>query len=97
MNKFKNRTARGGRAWVPEGLGALLTHLFEGTLQENTSLILPDVEEWLVDKVTAGAGHIVTRAQSSLTGVRIGSLPATTHRTRGFSELFNKFHLMDPS
>lgn len=100
VNKFKNRTAKRGRSWSPEGLGAILTtltHLFEGTLQENISRILPDAEEWLLDKVTDGAGHIVTRAQSSLTGAKRGSLPATRHGTRGFSKLFNRLHLVDPS
>ena len=100
VNKFKNRTAKRGRAWSPEGLEAILmtlTHLFEGTLQENISRSLAEPEEWLLDKVTAGVGHVATRAQSSLTGVKRGSLPATRHGTQGFSKLFNRLHFVESS
>ncbi len=98
VNKFKNRTAKRGRAWSPEGLKAILmtlTHLFEGTLQENISRTLSDAEEWLLDKVTAGVGHVASGAQSSLTGAKRGSLPATRHGTQGFSKLFNRLHFVD--
>ncbi len=98
VNKFKNRTAKRGRAWSPEGLGAILTtlkHLFEGTLQGNITRILPDAEEWTLDKVTTGVGHVVASAQSSLTGVKRGGLPATRHGTQGFSKLFNRLHFVD--
>lgn len=98
VNKIKNRTAKRGRAWSPEGLGAMLTtltHLFKGTLQENISRALPDAEEWILDKVTTGAGRVVTRAQNSLAGARVGGLPATRHGTRGFSKLFNRLHFVE--
>ncbi len=98
VNKFKNRTAKRGRAWSPEGLEAILMtlkHLFEGTLQEKTSRILADTEDWFLDKVTAGTGHIATKAQSDFTGVKKGSLPAARHGTQGFSKLFNRLHFVD--
>lgn len=91
VNKFKNRTAKRGRAWSPDGLTAILmtlTHLFEGTLQTNISRILSDAEEWLLDKVTTGVGRVTSKAQSCLTGVQTGSFPATKHGTQGYSKLF---------
>ena len=66
-----------------------------GTLQENISRALPDAEEWILDKVTTGAGRVVTRAQNSLAGARVGGLPATRHGTRGFSKLFNRLHFVE--
>ena len=100
VNKFKNRTAKRGRAWSPEGLEAILMtlkHLFEGTLQENTSRILADAEEWFLDKITTGVGHVVTEAQNDLTGVKKGSLPAARRGTQGYSKLFNRLHFVDMS
>ena len=61
VNKFKNRNAKRGRAWSPDGLTAILTtltHLFEGTLRQNISRTLNDAEEWALDKITAGVGHV---------------------------------------
>lgn len=98
VNKFKNRTAKRGRAWSPEGLEAILTtltRLFKGTLQENISRTLDDLEEWVLDKVTAGAGQITKRTQSSFTGAKAGSLPATRHGTQGFSKLFNRLNFVN--
>jgi len=100
VNKFKNRTAKRGRAWSPEGLVAILTtltHLFEGTLHQNISRTLGDAVEWLLDEVTVGVGHIKKRTQSTSTGVKQGSLPAASHGTQGFSKLFNRIHFVDVS
>lgn len=98
VNKFKNRTAKRGRAWSPEGFKAILMtlkHLFEGTLQSNISRTLDEKEEWLLDKVTSGAGRISTNTQSKFTGVRKGGFPASQHGTRGFSKLFNKISIAE--
>lgn len=100
VNKFKNRTAKRGRAWSPEGLGAILTtltHLFEGTLHQSISRTLGEAVEWLLDEVTVGVGHITKRTQSTSTGVKRGSLPAASHGTQGFSKLFNRIHFVDVS
>lgn len=100
VNKFKNRTAKRGRAWSPEGLEAILMtlkHLFEGTLDHSISRTLGEAEEWFLDKVTTGVGHITKRTQSRSTGVKMGSLPASRHGTQGFSKLFNRIHFVGTS
>lgn len=95
VNKFKNRTAKRGRAWSPEGLEAILatlTHLFDGTLQKNITRSLDDIELWPLDKVTAGAGRVTPKMQSNSIGVKRAGLPATRHGTKGFSKLFNRLN-----
>lgn len=91
VNKFKNRTAKRGRAWSEEGLAAVLTtlsRLFEGNLQETLSRTLHEAEEWILDRVTSGVGHVVKKTERISVGVKAGSFPATRTGTKGYAELF---------
>jgi hypothetical protein len=61
VDKFKNRTAKRGRSWSIQGLQAILVmlgKLYEGKLSGPLSRHLADREEWILDKIKTGAGHI---------------------------------------
>lgn len=91
VNKFKNRTAKRGRAWSPIGLKAILTTLsalFEGNLQQTLSRTLREAEEWFLDKVSTGAGRLVKKAHNQSVGVKAGGFPATRNGTKGYAKLF---------
>lgn len=92
VDKFKNRTAKRGRAWSPRGLQAILTTLsalYQGELQDRLSRTLPDAEEWILDKVHTGIGNISKKIDTSLIGAKLGSFPATRHGTKGYAKLFH--------
>src|SRR5690554_1096835 len=92
VNKFKNRTAKRGRAWSMQGLQAILTmlsNLYEGNLTEQLSRHLADKEEWILEKIKAGAGHIAKNLKTTYCAPR-GSLPAIYRGTEGYSVLFKE-------
>jgi hypothetical protein len=92
VNKFKNRIGKRGRSWSLEGLTAILTtlsRLFEGNLHKVVSRTLEEKDEWMLEHVTSGVGHVVRKTRSDSIGARAGSLPATRNGTKGYSKLFN--------
>ena len=91
VNKFKNRTAKRGRAWSPQGLQAILktlSALFEGNLQARLSRTLQEAEEWILEKVTSGVGNITKKINPPSVGARTGGFPATRNGTKGYAKLF---------
>lgn len=98
VNMFKNRTGKRGRAWSTSGISAILTtltHLFEGTLREHICRTLGESEEWLLEKITTGAGRIIKETQSRYTGIRRGGFPAAGHGMQGFAKLFNRLQYVE--
>lgn len=93
VNKYKNRTGKRGRAWSDVGLAAILTtlsRLFKGNLHGAISRTLEDKEEWILDKITSGAGYVARNIQSDSLGVRAARFPATRRGTQGYSKLFRR-------
>jgi hypothetical protein len=64
-----------------------LAHLFEGTFQDSISRTSDEAEKWLLDKVTAGVGHIAKKTQTNFSGLRKAGFPAGQHGIQGFSQL----------
>lgn len=98
VNKFKNRIGKRGRAWSLEGLKAILTtlsHLFEDNLQTKLSRTLDGREEWILEKINSSGGRVAGQLKSNSFGVRMGSLPATRHGTKGYSKLFSELQRVD--
>src|SRR5690554_922708 len=92
VNKFKNRTAKRGRAWSMQGLQAILTmlsNLYEGNLSEQLSRHLAYREEWILDRIKAGAGHIAKNIPTKHLAPR-GGFPAIHHGTEGYAALFKE-------
>jgi len=93
VNKFKGRTGKRGRAWSIEGLTAILTtlsRLFKGNLHESLTRTLDEREEWILDRITTGVGHVKAKAQSSFTGVKKAGFPASQQGTQGYAKLFRQ-------
>lgn len=92
VNKFKNRTAKRGRAWSMRGLQAILTmlsKLYEEDLSAQLSRHLIDKEEWILDRIKAGAGHIVKNIPTKYLAPR-GGFPAIQYGTAGYAALFKE-------
>ena len=92
VDKFKNRTAKRGRAWSPEGLQAILTTLsalYQGNLHEKVSRNLQEAEEWILDRINTGLGNVSKNIHLPSIGVKEGSFPATQHGTKGYAKLFH--------
>ncbi len=98
VNKFKNRIGKRGRSWSIEGLMAILTtlsRLFEGNLRTALSRTLDGKEEWILDRITSAGGRVTSKIQGDSFGVRMGSLPATRHGTKGYSKLFHELQKVE--
>lgn len=93
VDKFKNRTGKQGRAWSLQGLAAMLTcmaELFEGTLTDGVNRQIREREEWILDRIRSGAGHVARQVISDTSGVRSGGFPAVNRGTEGFAKLFHQ-------
>lgn len=92
VDKFKNRTAKRGRSWSMQGLQAILTmlgKLYEGKLSQPISRHLADREEWILDRIKAGAGHIAKNIRTN-NFIPRGSFPAVNRGTEGYAVLFKE-------
>jgi hypothetical protein len=92
VNKFKNRTAKRGRAWSIEGLQAVLTtlsELYQGDLHKHLTRKIQEAEEWILDKLNTGISRIAKKAPLTTVGEphRAG-FPATQRGTQGYAKLF---------
>ena len=97
VDKFKNRTAKRGRSWSIQGLQAILVmlgKLYEGKLSGPLSRHLADREEWILDKIKTGAGHIAKNTRTNSFTHR-GSFPAINRGTEGYSALFKEILRFD--
>lgn len=98
VNKFKNRTGKQGRSWSHEGIIGILatfTRLFGDDLHKALSRTLEEKDEWLLEKLTSGAGPITKKIHSDPVGVRAAGFPATNRRTQGYSKLFSFLQNVD--
>lgn len=98
VNKFKNRTAKQGRAWSPEGLTAILTtlsRLFEDNLSKTLTRTLEEKEEWLLDRVKSGVGHALKGLRDDGPGVRSAGFPAINTGTKGYAKLFRSLQRVE--
>ena len=92
LDKFKNRTAKRGRAWSIQGLQAILTmlrKLYQGELSQPLSRYSANREEWFLARIKAGAGHISKKIQTNYFIPR-GRFPAISRGTEGYAVLFEK-------
>ncbi|MBW2005924.1 MAG: ISLre2 family transposase [Deltaproteobacteria bacterium] len=91
VDKFKNRTAKRGRAWSQKGLQAIVTmlsKLYEGDISKCIPRHLEEKEEWILDKIKDGGGSIIKKIKTESQGVIHGGFPATDRGTQGFATLF---------
>lgn len=98
VDKFKNRTGKHGRSWSIKGMTAMLVcmaELFEGTLAEEVSRRMGEREEWILDRIRSGAGHIARKITKDSGGVRTGGFPATQRGTEGYAKLFQALMQVD--
>lgn len=67
----------------------LLGKLYEGSLPEQLSRHLAEKEEWMLDRIKAGAGHIAKNTPTKYLAPR-GGFPAIHHGTKGYAALFKE-------